>query len=470
MKVSRAGAREWQYRFFAPSLGTTRGFLMEGKTYVVSQERSAEQLKIFDELASIRMLRQDIEQFGRVTAETWQQVHNEELTFVAESINAPLSTTFQLENGESGLVDERGVRLQEALARGLQAAEEAAYGDSRYWFNVRRAVHEYEEGQAVQRMMNDAYGANTIISFSPFPEEAYRQYGPKPLKSIGFQPERKLGFIRVYNKKSDQELEVISLSVDNSDLEAFRATAAQFGKQIPEDMTSDDYLAERIELALDLAEQSHVSNTARTLYDSSMSALYGGEFSAGRPHRNERDAWAFIASQKDLVSHYMNELEMLARQKKKVDVRTKNTLTFGFWAALKERYSASTDAENGSSCEYLNLGQIQSLNMEISRAYNRAASRHEQMVACGGSIGVSSNFAELSPENAMSSIMGDSSGEKAESWVWKSGICKVDNCPSRPSNTKVGPCSVCKTCQHIFDKGKDPANEYKLRRKNFKYN
>ena len=43
-----------------------------------------------------------------------------------------------------------------------------------------------------------------------------------------------------------------------------------------------------------------------------------------------------------------------------------------------------------------------------------------------------------------------------ESWQWKSGVCQVKSCPTRPGKTTVGPCSVCKGCQARFDKGINP--------------
>ncbi len=39
---------------------------------------------------------------------------------------------------------------------------------------------------------------------------------------------------------------------------------------------------------------------------------------------------------------------------------------------------------------------------------------------------------------------------------WKKGICRVEACPTRPGKTEVGPCSVCKQCQAVFDHGDDP--------------
>jgi len=47
-----------------------------------------------------------------------------------------------------------------------------------------------------------------------------------------------------------------------------------------------------------------------------------------------------------------------------------------------------------------------------------------------------------------------------ESWQWKKGRCRVDNCPTRPASVMVGPCDVCSHCQKIFDSGKNPKDIY----------
>lgn len=46
-----------------------------------------------------------------------------------------------------------------------------------------------------------------------------------------------------------------------------------------------------------------------------------------------------------------------------------------------------------------------------------------------------------------------------ESWQWKQGVCQVKSCPTRPTKTKVGPCSVCERCQRKFDAGQDPTKD-----------
>ena len=47
-------------------------------------------------------------------------------------------------------------------------------------------------------------------------------------------------------------------------------------------------------------------------------------------------------------------------------------------------------------------------------------------------------------------------GKGRANWSWKSGVCVVESCSTRPGRTRVGPCSICKNCQTKFDKGQDP--------------
>ncbi len=62
-----------------------------------------------------------------------------------------------------------------------------------------------------------------------------------------------------------------------------------------------------------------------------------------------------------------------------------------------------------------------------------------------------------SGENSSTFKKNDSSSEDSkEKWEWKKGICRTKNCASRPRLTEVGPCSVCRMCQHIYDTGRDP--------------
>ncbi len=51
--------------------------------------------------------------------------------------------------------------------------------------------------------------------------------------------------------------------------------------------------------------------------------------------------------------------------------------------------------------------------------------------------------------------------ETAITWKWKRGMCRIEACAS-PKPTEVGPCSVCRNCQHMFDRGQDPTKLSKI--------
>lgn len=63
-------------------------------------------------------------------------------------------------------------------------------------------------------------------------------------------------------------------------------------------------------------------------------------------------------------------------------------------------------------------------------------------------------------ESAVSMPAATDEKQEKKHWKWKSGVCRITRCPTRPRTTKVGPCEVCTCCQQIFDRGGDPAAVY----------
>ncbi len=80
----------------------------------------------------------------------------------------------------------------------------------------------------------------------------------------------------------------------------------------------------------------------------------------------------------------------------------------------------------------------------------------------GGCAGVSSRDNSEDPLVSVEQKVADNertneeTGDNPNTWKWKRGICQVKSCSSRPGQTEVGPCSVCRSCQAKFDKGEDP--------------
>lgn len=90
---------------------------------------------------------------------------------------------------------------------------------------------------------------------------------------------------------------------------------------------------------------------------------------------------------------------------------------------------------------------------ELEARNNRLVASQNVETGGGCATGAGSVFGEN---------MGGSGSENNEnsdaesSWTWKPGVCRVEACSTRPGSTLVGPCSVCKDCQHAFDRGEDP--------------
>ena len=411
---------------------------------VVELEQT-EAITYHPQLASVYMLESDISLLGGVRQETLEQVYDEELTFIVEALDRPHKTSFIIDYSESAndFFNKRGDSLSHSYQKGYEAAKKTAIDRPIYKFHEFRCSQDVKELEDLKALMKEGEVGEAVVVLSPFPEEAYRSFGKENLEAIGYRPDRQMGFIRINRKVSDSQVEVTSISMDNSDLTAFKAVAEGMGVDVPLITSSDMYLKYRARTQL---TDEEITNT----YDNFMSRKYGGNFAAGRRKIGEENAWDFITSQKNACEYYFSELQILAsRHDLLIEERAelKEALTAGFWARLSEAES-NPIAENAS------------LSTEFHGALERAESRYETMVGCGGAIALApKSLLENSKSDIFSFIFSNSNHEKQ--WVWTKGLCRVSGCPSRPKRTVIGPCSVCVGCQHLFDKNKDPAREYK---------
>lgn len=96
---------------------------------------------------------------------------------------------------------------------------------------------------------------------------------------------------------------------------------------------------------------------------------------------------------------------------------------------------------------------------EASQLIESNSYMKDDVTFCGVTISVEKAQEMGLPVNSFGQLL-----EKGqESWQWKNGRCRVPNCPS-PKPTKIGPCSVCRNCQHQSDKGADLTKLYKSRK------
>ncbi|CAN5423188.1 hypothetical protein BH09PAT4_BH09PAT4_02860 [soil metagenome] len=404
-----------------------------------AEQPSHEQLRSFDPLASVDMMRFDLQRFGHVLPETRQRVYDEELSYIAEGIDRASRTEFTLQrdrNGQLVYFDEGAWRPYNGmLLTGLKVAEAEAGVDPRKQFLADWAVRDWQKGM----QMGVLKPGETMEWHSSYPHEIEERYGKEFLQSQGLKPHRKMGFLYQASCHEDGAVTLVTQTVDRSDPQAFAA----------------------VKEMLQFDAQADVETMVRT-YDGTLSKAYGGKFYAGRRQAEiNENAWQEIIQHKDLVEYFLNGIESLAAQNMERDLLEQQSKrhTYGVWAALKRRLDAGQMRSEDKLAQLAPLGGQQGAQLlrEVSRAYSQAQARQEMLVGCGGAIGPSKeNLLDFSGKDAFDSIFGDQldGASKTESSYKfdKHMYCVV--CQAPPSETEksagakkmCGPCGICKGC------------------------
>lgn len=399
--------------------------------------QTAELKKSFDPLASVDMYRFDLQRFGHILPETHQRVYDEELSYIAEGIDRPLQTSFVLaeKDGQYVYFDRGEWRpYLGSLTTGLIAARAEAALDSRKQFLAERAAYDLQKGYEMLRLQPN----QQLAWASPFPEMEANKFGDEFIAELGFQPTRHRGFLYLATRQVDGSLLLQSQSVDNSN-------------QIALDRA----------LALSKAGPTTI-DAMRVMYDRQLGLDSDIDYYAGQDKRflaSTENVWTAITRHRDLLEFYFSQITILAgrhdiaRNQLEHD---KKRLTYSVWAALKERLDKDAlplpPAVNGQ--------QSSSIYQEVEQSYQKLSKRGEVLSGCGGAISSQDSLMDASAEDVFSIVFGDKDRRK-ETWQWKSGVCRVSGCPTRPGKTRVGPCAVCVSCQRLFDKGQDPADVYR---------
>lgn len=100
----------------------------------------------------------------------------------------------------------------------------------------------------------------------------------------------------------------------------------------------------------------------------------------------------------------------------------------------------------------------------LETANNQIVARQEVSVGGGCAGGADADLRTNKDSDGSGSASADEANGQSQNneqnekknWKWKSGVCRVSSCPSRPRQTRVGPCEVCTCCQRIFDSGGNP--------------
>lgn len=409
--------------------------------------RPPEELRSFDMLSSVDMMRFDVLATGHVLPETRQRVYDEELSYIAEGIDRASRTSFVLQRGQDGelVYFDRGQwrPYQAMLLTGMQVAGREAAADPRHQFLADRSAQDLINGYRMQCLQP----GEQLVWHSPYPYEQQELHGQEFMKTCGFVPSRQMAFI--YRAMCNQAGEIVleSQTVDRSDDEAFAA----------------------VHQALEYDPQAELDTLVRT-YDGTLHKKHGGYFYAGRRDVEARgDMWQQLQAQADLIAYFLDGLEVLARHggdRQVLDYEARK-LRLGTYQALKNRLDGKTGFGESADSDAIvrgagsvalggrsGVGQIVDVEREFRQAMHEVEAFGITMVGCGGETKLASAGSVLngSVGTIMDAIFGAAAGSQPEtperySFNLKM-YCAVCQAPPKKEAKKqwCGPCGLCRGC------------------------
>lgn len=387
------------------------------------RQTDLEQLRSFDPLASVNMLRYDLIRFGRVLPETKQRVCDEELSYLAEGIDRASRPTFALRRDGNDLLyfDDGGWRPYSGMLQtGLEVAEREAKQDFRRQFLVDWARRDQTYGYKLRSLRP----GEQLVWTNPYPHAIEALYGKQFMQSCGLQPGREMGFIYRAYCRPDGHVVLESQTVDGSDPEAFAAVRQA---------------ATRPDAEMDDLVES---------YDSVLAQKHGEQFYAGR-RRAEigEDAWRTIKAQEDLIVYFVEGLEKLAvsaHYGRELEEATKRHI-YGVWATFKKRIDnhitrTVQTAVGGSIPDYILRTQLE---REVAQNFQEFAKAGKVLIGCGGIIEMinGQNIMDADAKDVFGAIFGKEPEDKYGSLHFK---CKYGHNNRRPRNQLIEKCQICK--------------------------
>jgi hypothetical protein len=379
------------------------------------EQLTQERQRSFDPLASVNMLRYDIEHFfGRILPETSQRVYDEELSYLIEGVDRAARTDFVLRREGDDLVYFHQGRWRpygEMLQTGLDVAKKEAAEDEdpRRAFLVEMAIDDQLRGFAMRKLRPGERMSWT----SAYRHDIALRYGDAFMDSCGLNSERKLGFICQAIGSEDGVI-LVSQTVDLSDPDAFSAVDAAIEADPQAEL--DDLLA---------------------IHDEVLDNKFGEPHFAGRTRTEDQEnAWDTVLKQRDLTTYLLQGLEAIARQPlfgAQLERATKRHI-YGVWAAFKERLDGNyiLDPPATHTLFYdktVTVSYRHDVAAEVERAFSRFVRLGKVMVGCGGSISI------LEGEDDVFSA----SGKEVHSAIFGGKACK---------EVKNGELTTCPSCKN----------------------
>lgn len=412
----------------------------------------------YDIAASVLRLRAEIRANGLVRPKIAETVYFEELSMVAELMNASHDIRYHLGERYGELTGIDGTPLVQILKKGFDTFALAASVHPELQFWADRQKDFLTEAHTLNEFNSTANFDDVYISASPYPEEAAAAHGEDIFSkyNLGPDPKSKKAFIYLYQKNQAGGLSQRVLILENSTKHEIRKLLLGLGVDVPADVSTDDYL--KFGKTVSGADIEELGNSVISAYDDHKFTSTGEQTFMGSTENIHIDAWEFLQRNNDAYLAHYHLLELLAASSKDdEDLRREATmLTAAYWALIKERL----EHERSGQAAFM---QDAPIGEQFTGALNRALARGDSF--SGGCVSLTLGALEqMSSENISAMIF----GADPNLWIWKKGYCRTDNCPTRPKQTIVGPCDVCRDCQGIYDTGSNPTSVYAAKNKSTK--
>ena len=403
-------------------------------------------------------------------------------------VEQPFKKSFEYSVDGDNLISDTGVYLNTFLEKGYQAAvndvRERGFDES----HALRARAFYEQLPQLREWFADKSDATHKVFFSLCaPKSELNEY---EARRQGFKQERLLASIQLY-EKTHTGIKLHAFSLDGLSLARLSELYTVFGVEDAVAASTIEQLIRPLSIDATMPANEAVESIIYH-YDKLLGEETGHRYVQGVDHTKfKKEANAHVEEHGDAYDLYRQTIIEVANSLKIGKVTNRlgdivNELKFSIVTheaivppelRLQSGQPMRRDAAAGV-IDYLRTKAIPhylTTKLETkSDASSGSSGTSYQDVSAAGAQAVVNNISyegacassdmPLTAKNEISelgSVYNRANSLKPEEWVWTSGKCVVENCPTKPSKTTVGPCSVCVGCQSIYDSGKDPKQLYR---------
>lgn len=356
------------------------------KTAAIQESRKAHKPNQPLELIPLNLIRDDVYLHGQIRPETRTRLWDEETTRFAEMIHGPVNTSFDFSRSSDGrFLSESGNDIEEMLENCLADVQGKSKHDARYKDIEAIRKLERDELDLVRKNIEMLDQPKEILVFSPYPEDLETKHGRDFMIENGFDPNRRLSFIRLYKPDNRGGYSLKTVSIDNSDLTLW---SQLLGRKYNSSL----------ELLSDCRTEEPGSSSLAQLvksYDNLLSTN-GRQSVQGIFHDRIVNTWDFVKNQPDILNNYyfkgLEEIALAGYSSEEELSRTR-LLMAETCSVLRRRYETP-----GNDSSYASLSQ------EVSHAMSSSSAKGESFIYCGGSFNITTTNAADSEYGILSNV------------------------------------------------------------------